>query len=137
MADREWLWADPIDLNFNSEPAYKEGNVSQWSGSRLYVKMKCTRVWLNQANEIVFLFLNWSPILLLECQCPAEFFSSKLAWVSIHINMDTFKNIFFSLCFHPHKDSIFHQDTLQSVIFFKSSFLIVVWTRKTKVFEKK
>jgi len=52
MADREWLWADPIVLNFNSERAYKEVNVSQWREARLYVQMKCTGVWLNQASNI-------------------------------------------------------------------------------------
>ena len=31
----EWLWADPIVLNFNRVPAYKEVEVCQWSAARL------------------------------------------------------------------------------------------------------
>lgn len=88
--------------------------------------------------ENVFLFLNWSPILLLECKCPAEFCSSKLTWVSIYINMDTFKNrfFFFSLCFglpptpRQHFSPELFADTLQSGTFLKSSFRIVVWKRR-------
>ena len=35
MADPEWLWADPIILNFNRVPAFKEVNAFQWSEPRL------------------------------------------------------------------------------------------------------
>jgi len=38
MADPEWLRADPIILNFNRVPAYKEDNTCQWSEARLFVK---------------------------------------------------------------------------------------------------
>ena len=52
----EWLWADPIVLNFNRVPVYKEVNACQWSEARLctnemYEGLVRTRLGPNQTLE--------------------------------------------------------------------------------------
>jgi len=84
MADREWLWADPIVLNFNSEPAYKKVNVSQWREARLTVQMKWMRVWLNQASRMVYSIWNIPHIFVFVPQIKyAIIYSYKGLWNNI------------------------------------------------------
>jgi len=40
MAEPEWLWADPINLNFNKVPSFKEVNIYQWGVAGLYTNEK-------------------------------------------------------------------------------------------------
>ena len=46
MADPEWLWADPIVLNFNRVSAFKEVNACQWRAqtNEMYVSLVRTRL---------------------------------------------------------------------------------------------